>query len=567
MMRMDNKGRSASPHRITYKTDFHAIKCSFDAGNSLHPGTKAASVHPANPPDLLMSHTSTSSSSGRVHRGPKIRENIFLQMDSQLLKPDSCPVNSSGSSPLHSPHNPSPQKQTSPLLEAFANTSFRESSLQDRPSRSEDIDRAALAQKFSVTRMLFENKVTDSEGVGGQTCRRLTVSASKVMGGGKSEEREDGGVASQAGSEGSRHTEEHSFHRHTSMSTVEISLPHQPNGPKALNTSPSCPDKYGHTLESQEAKQETEATSPGLSLTPEWTVRAELVDVKNGSSESDENEEEAMLPVVENVPKVESEEYQNKAERVYEQDLVDDVFEEPIVATESYGVEVGLTVGTEDGGSVEESRKDSSASVPCDEEEAGDDKFWQVNKLWEGQTQEVACAARVEETDAGVEESSERHASGIMQAGSETDGVASRKDARRGYLDTCKSETEGEAEEEQASEDVKHKDLPEGGDGKDNVSRGPDEAEVTSGTENGAFLSEQESWSRLLHSTPPARHLENGSLPGDEPSLEYEEIPGVAAASDQETEDAARRKVAFSSAPIKVCRTFLGSLIQSLYQV
>lgn len=565
MMRMDNKGRSASPHRITYKTDFQAIKCSFDTGLSLHPGTKTATVHPANTPDAPMSHTSTGSNSGRVHRGPKIRENIFLQMDSQLLKPDSCPVQSSGSTPLHSPHNPSPQKQTSPLLDTFANTSSRESSLQDRPSRSEDIDRAALAQKFSVTRMLFENKVTDGEGVGGQTCKRVTSSASRGMADEKAEGKEGRGVVSQMGSEGSRHTQEHSFHKHKSMSTIDISLPCQSNGPNVLNTSTSCPEKCDHSLESEEAKRGTESTSPGVSLTPEKTVRAELVDVKNESSESDENEEETMLPGVRNMLKDESQEYRNKAEREYEQDLVDDVFEQPSLETTSYIVELGLDVGTEDSGSVEESRKDSSASVPCDEEETGEDKFWQENKIWEGQRQEIACAERLEETDKRVEESPEREESGIMQAEGETDDVASTTHVCRGHLDTPKSETDEEPEEEQANEKINHKELPEGGDGKDNVCRGPNGSEV--GTENRAFLSEHESWSRPMHSTPPRQHLGNGSHFGRGLSLEYEEIPGLPQVSDQETEDAAKRKVVFSSAPIKVCKTFLGFLFQCIYQV
>lgn len=556
MMRMDNKGRSASPHRITYKTDFNAIKCSFDTGTSLHPGPKAASVHQANPHDALMSHTSTSSGSGRVHRGPKIRENIFLQMDSQLLKPDSCPVQSPGSTTLHSPLSSSPQKPTSLLLDAFANTSPRESSLQDRPSRSEDIDRTALAQKFSVTRMLFENKVTDSEGVGSQMCKRVVGSASRGMADGKAEDKEDGGVACQTGREGSRHTKEHCFRKHTSMSTIDISLPQQSNGPKALNTSPSCLDKYVHTFEYQEVKTGTESASPRISLTPDKTVRAELVDVKNESSESDENEEDMMLPVVQNMLKDDSQEYLSKAGQVFEQDLVDDVFEDPSLEATSTIVQIGLAVGTDDNGSVTESRKDSSTTVPYDEEEAGEDKLWQVNKLWEGQRQESACAARLEEADKRVEESCEWQDSGTMQAESRTDDVANRIEACRKRLDTSKSETDGEPEDEE----VKHKELPEGGDGKDNVCRGSDGSEF--GTVNGAFRSEQESWSCPKHSTPPRQHLQNGSHFGRGMSLEYDEIPGVPEASDTVTEDAAKRKVVFSSAPIKVCKNICEVLFQ-----
>lgn len=527
-MRMDNKGRSASPHRITYKTDFHAIKCSFDTGASLHPGTKGASVHQANPPDAPMSHSSNSSGSGRVHRGPKLRENIFLQMDSQLLKPDSCLVQSTGSTPLHSPQNLSPQKPTSPLLDAFSISSSRESSQQDRPSRSEDIDRAALAQKFSVTRMLFESKGTDADGVGGQVCKKVVGSASRGMADGKAEEKEDAGVASQAGSEEGRQTKDHSFHQHTSMSPRDV-----------LNTSPSCTDKTG----SQDGKTVTESVSPSISLTPEKTVRAELVDVKNESSESDENEEDM------------TQEYLNKTEQDFEQDLVDDVFEDPSLEAISSIAQIDLAAGTEDNALVEESRKDSSTTVPYDEEETGEDKFWQVNKLWEGQRQEVACDASLEEADKRVEEGSECQESNIMQADNKTEELANRIDACRRHLNTSKSD--GEPEEEE----VKHKELPEGGDSKDNVCRGLDGSEF--GSVNRPFGSEQESWSRPMHSTPPRQHLQNGSHFGCGLSLEYDEIPGVPEASDQETEteDAAKRKVVFSSAPIKVCKTFVVFLL------
>lgn len=552
MMLMDNKGRSASPHRITYKTDFQAIKCSFDTRMSRHSGTEAASVNPAKPPDALMSHTSTT---GRVQRGPRIRENIFLQMDSQLLKPDSCPLQSSGSTPLNSPHNLSPQKQTSPLLDAFANTSCRESSLQDRPSRSEDIDRAVLAQKFSVTRMLFENKVTDGVGVGGPMCKKVVGSASRGLADGKDEDKDDGGVASQTGSEGSRR----SFQKHTSVSTIDISLLQQSNLSKALNTSSS--DKHVHSLESQDVKTGTECASPGIILTPERTVRAELVDVKNESSESDETEEDMMPPVVQNMPKGESDEYLNKAEEEFEQDLVDDVFEDPSLEPSPSVAKIELTVGTEGSGSVKEGRQDSSASVLYDEEETGGDKFWQVNKLWEGQRQEIACTERLEEAGKRVEESSERQESRIMQVEGETDDVANTIDACRRHLDTSKRESHREPEDGE----VKHKELPEGGDGKDNGCRGPDGFEF--GTVFRAFGSEQESWSCLMHSTPPRQHLQNGSQFGHDLPLEYHEIPGVPEASDQEAEDAAKRKVVFSSAPIKVRYTFVIFLFQYVYQV
>lgn len=550
MMLMDNKGRSASPHRITYKTDFQAIKCSFDSGMSLHPGTKA--VNPANPPDAPMSHTSTTCTTGRIQRGPKIRENIFLQMDNQLLKPESCSLHGSGSTPSQSPHNLSPQKPTSPLPDAFANTSARESSLQDRPSRSEDIDRAVLAQKFSVTRMLFENKVTDGVGVGGQMCKKVVSSASRGMADGKAGDKEDG-VANQTS--GRKRDAKASCQKHTSVSTLDVSPPQQPNGPKAENKAPSCADTHVESSESQDVKTGTEGASPAITLTPEKTVRAELVRVKNESSESDENEEDMMPPVVENIIGDESQEYLCKAEQDFEQDLVDDVFEDPSLEATTSVAKIESAVETEGSESVEESRKDSTASALYDEEETGEDKFWQVNKLWEEQRQEIACTKAVQEADESVEESSEIQESQIMQAEGETDDASNVIDPCRRHLDTSKTETDEETEDGE----VKHKEFPEGGDGKDNVGIGPNGLEL--GTQLRAFGSEQESWSRPMHSTQPMQPLQNGSQFGHDSSLEYHEIPGVPEASDQETEDTAKRKVVFSTAPIKVCTTFVRFLL------
>uniref|UniRef100_A0A672IQC8 PDZ domain-containing protein n=1 Tax=Salarias fasciatus TaxID=181472 RepID=A0A672IQC8_SALFA len=134
MMRSDSKGRSASPHRITYKSDFHAIKCSFDLPSSMS--------------DPMMSHTSSIStvgSRGRIinTRGNKIRDNIFLQMDSQHSKQDLC----CGSTAFVSSQIPTFQLQPSPLAVSRHST-------------------ISSLSKFSVTRKLFETKMT---GVGGGT--------------------------------------------------------------------------------------------------------------------------------------------------------------------------------------------------------------------------------------------------------------------------------------------------------------------------------------------------------------------------------------------------------------
>lgn len=606
-MRTDNKGRSSSPHRITYKTDFHAIKCSFDAGISLHPGTKAASVHPANLSDPLMPHTSTSSSvgsRGRVYstRGTKIRENIFLQMDSQLLKPDGHLVQSTSSSPAQSPHDPSSQKQNSPFSGsrrslpnssttpgAFASTSTRESSLQDRLSRSDEIaniDRAALAQKFSVTRRLFETRLTEGEGIGGQMCKGAAGRESKGIADEKAGEKEGIGLVTKAEREAEsagegRHAQEDSFNKHISVFSQKLYVQAPVarsstfgvlDGPKSPNTSPSDPDKNRHSTGSQEAKGGTESSSRGLSLNSEKTVRAELVDVKNESSESDETEEEMMPQEAQKWLKGDGQENASKdawglgTEPSWVQELVDDVFEEPRLERTSSRIETGAAVRTGDGGTVvlsQEQQRESSASIACDEdtkdeEEPGEDKYWQMNELWEWRSMQTAQADELDLTDARGEESAERQERGMMQE------KGPDRDVESYSPETDEAGKERESEEdfqdEHTNEEATRKELGEGSDGKENACRGQEGSEVISGTENEAIQYERESQSHPKHSTPPRQDLENDSHIGNELSLLYEEIPGVPEVSDQEDEDAAeatKRKVMFSTAPIKVRKTFL----------
>ncbi|XP_041752801.1 neurabin-1-like [Coregonus clupeaformis] len=155
MMRTNNKGRSASPHRNAYKSDFHTIKYSLDTATKPRPTSLSLSI--PSPGPMAVPHTRTSSASGPGEcsrgrtlspRGTKIRDNIFLQMDSQqhLLHPLSQTL-------------PKCALSYSSVRSSVASMSSVESSMLDKPSKTEEIaeiDRAALAQKFSVTRKLFE---------------------------------------------------------------------------------------------------------------------------------------------------------------------------------------------------------------------------------------------------------------------------------------------------------------------------------------------------------------------------------------------------------------------------
>ncbi|KAG9477327.1 hypothetical protein GDO78_002625 [Eleutherodactylus coqui] len=144
--------RSASPHRNAYKSDFHAIKCSFDG------------VKPEISPKPTSLKLNANGAQGDLNRGRasygnrvhKIK-NMFMQMsssppetvESKLIKPEvspSPPTNTSSVSVQKnnalniSPELPSSDKAVKTVEEV-------------------DLDKAALAEKFSETRKLFERNL------------------------------------------------------------------------------------------------------------------------------------------------------------------------------------------------------------------------------------------------------------------------------------------------------------------------------------------------------------------------------------------------------------------------
>ncbi|XP_030914308.1 neurabin-1-like isoform X2 [Geospiza fortis] len=185
MMKTEGKGertlRSASPHRNAYKSDFHAIKCSFDGVNNPDNASNKTGLH---------QKLSTSSNGGgsdphsrgraatygnRVH---KIK-NMFLQMGS------SCESNPPAETKLisrataaeygSSPGSPSfliVQKNnllnTSTSPSGSSVDSLSVSSAADKVIRSNDeadLDKVALAEKFSETRKLFERNIKQRSSV------------------------------------------------------------------------------------------------------------------------------------------------------------------------------------------------------------------------------------------------------------------------------------------------------------------------------------------------------------------------------------------------------------------
>ncbi|KAL1268336.1 hypothetical protein QQF64_033699, partial [Cirrhinus molitorella] len=156
MIKAESKGertlRSASPHRNAYKSDFHAIKCSFDGTKS---DSEAKSY--ANGASDPREDTRGRPFGNRVN---KIK-NIFLQMDGQQA-PESQevkPANKTDESPV-SPVSKFPGSTHKTCLSSANN---QETQSADRTPKGEEveIDKVALAEKFSVTRKLFERGIKE----------------------------------------------------------------------------------------------------------------------------------------------------------------------------------------------------------------------------------------------------------------------------------------------------------------------------------------------------------------------------------------------------------------------
>ncbi|XP_030016727.1 neurabin-1-like isoform X2 [Sphaeramia orbicularis] len=611
MMRTDSKGRSASPHRITYKSDFHAIKCSFDTGTTLKQGTKAtasqhSAVHttrlPSSLSDPMMSQNSSNTGSrGRVNstRGTKIRENIFLQMDSQQLKPDG-PVLNCGSVPL-SPQKPNLHLQTSPfcgskravissscVLSTVVSISTPESFLQDKPSRSEDItdiDRAALAQKFSVTRKLFETKLMEGGGGATQSPKVITVRGSKGM----LEEEDDSEGASRNGKNAEMDDLDKDKFINQPIINTSLRKPPAPatvtgppkspvpDGPAGASIkSLSCRDKHGQTTASQgnEATQTEKDGVEKVSLDPclhrEEPVRAELVDVKNESSESDENEEEREKK---RSPKEELGIYMDKifGEDVF--NLVDDVF----VELEMQKCEVFFDPDKQKGRNdvALEEHQELSAGLTCkrettDDKDRGRDKYQQVNERREGEREEQSGESikPAEKSTVEVKKKSDEAVrkikTSVMQA-EVTERETDEGKRRGGSTECIQNEKERSGCEEKLQEEAKPEECRRSSDGKgeakqkDDLGGDEEDSAVICGIENKAFVYDQEYQSHPEHPNPPSHDGQSPEDKTEEPSAEYEEIPGVPEFTDQDGDDAAepgKRKVTFSPAPIRVYSTY-----------
>ncbi|XP_054826777.1 neurabin-1-like isoform X2 [Eublepharis macularius] len=179
MMKTEGKGertlRSASPHRNTYKADFHAIKCSFDSVNTDNTSNKSG------PQQKLPSSSNGGGNEPHVrgravtygNRVHKIK-NMFMQMGG--ASPSPC-ENSLPSEPKTGTKtastDPVPPSPNSPSFLCIQKNNFFNiasitcsspdslltGALTEKIIRNNDegsLDKVALAEKFSETRKLFE---------------------------------------------------------------------------------------------------------------------------------------------------------------------------------------------------------------------------------------------------------------------------------------------------------------------------------------------------------------------------------------------------------------------------
>ncbi|NXX41929.1 NEB1 protein, partial [Tricholaema leucomelas] len=190
MMKTEGKGertlRSASPHRNAYKSDFHAIKCSFDGVNNPENASNKPGLHQK----LGISSNGGGSdphSRGRAatygNRVHKIK-NMFLQMGGSSSTPP-CESSPPAETKLinratSAEYGPSPGSPSFLIVQKnnFLNTSTSpcgspvdSSSVPSatdkviRTSDEADLDKVALAEKFSETRKLFERNIKQRSSV------------------------------------------------------------------------------------------------------------------------------------------------------------------------------------------------------------------------------------------------------------------------------------------------------------------------------------------------------------------------------------------------------------------
>uniref|UniRef100_A0A3Q3VN19 Neurabin-1 n=1 Tax=Mola mola TaxID=94237 RepID=A0A3Q3VN19_MOLML len=311
MIKAESKGgertlRSASPHRNAYKSDFHTIKCTFDG-----PKSEVSTKSYANGSGDTREDTRGRPFGTRVN---KIK-NIFLQMDGQQQECQESKATLKSDVPQVSPTKGQFPVNTHRVN--FNSSTSPESHNLDKTPKGEDveIDKVALAEKFSVTRKLFERGIKEQPVAEKQSPNRVVtrLSIGSASDEGKSTRRVSGSSETTIKSEQNLTTAECRPDEKAERDKRHISRVSLNAGPisKRLGTciinkpSPLESISHGYKLSASsddgfsrtsDGGNEGKDKPPSQRSPPDskglGTVRAELVVVKNESSESEENEDD-----------------------------------------------------------------------------------------------------------------------------------------------------------------------------------------------------------------------------------------------------------------------------------
>ncbi|NXE53933.1 NEB1 protein, partial [Casuarius casuarius] len=545
MMKTEGKGertlRSASPHRNAYKSDFHAIKCSFDGVNNPENTSNKTG---------FQQKLSTSSNGGgndphsrgraatygnRVH---KIK-NMFLQMGGSSSTP-SCESSPPAETKLISrappaDYGPSPGSPSFLIVQKnnLLNTSTSPSSspvdslsvpsTADKIIRSNDeadLDKVALAEKFSETRKLFERNIKQRSSVD-------RYSPSKCE---RSDDKKRRGSASP---DCSSVVDHFSFNTEVSLPVAlekvenqgseELKQPHPNSGPKSsfLNAGPISRRLEGFLGDSD--TEESKEVSKNDSTSSQDHVRSHCsLDSSAAVERSSEKTISAKVPVI--------------------------IRDEPSKALEKDKREQPL---------LERSAQDMS-SVP------GQEAKWRSDRiLYRVSPIEGTCAELVMQDET----------SGHEKEGLEKDRVVQEdQPLKHQAQEGRRSDYSLEAAEELAEcNETNREEIRDGMPAKDSpVTQVQDVQEQEGDTEEeeeeqvaekqrenfSAFGIENEAFDDDRNTEPESQGREGKEiLEGEEEYIydsEYEEFPGLSEEEDPEPD----RKVKFSTAPIKVFSTY-----------
>ncbi|NXG27935.1 NEB1 protein, partial [Dromaius novaehollandiae] len=545
MMKTEGKGertlRSASPHRNAYKSDFHAIKCSFDGVNNPENTSNKTG---------FQQKLSTSSNGGgndphsrgraatygnRVH---KIK-NMFLQMGGSSSTP-SCESSPPAETKLISrappiDYGPSPGSPSFLIVQKnnLLNTGTSPSSspvdslsvpsTADKIIRSNDeadLDKVALAEKFSETRKLFERNIKQRSSVD-------RYSPSKCE---RSDDKKRRGSASP---DCSSVVDHFSFNTEVSLPVAlekaenqgseELKQPHPNSGPKSsfLNAGPISRRLEGFLGDSD--TEESKEVSKNDSTSSQDHVRSHCsLDSSAAVERSSEKAVSAKVPVI--------------------------IRDEPSKALEKDQREQPL---------LERSVQDMS-SVP------GQEAKWRSDRiLYQVSPTEGTCAELVMQDETSGHEKEGLEKDRVVQEDQPLKHQAQEQRRSDYSLEAAEELAEcSETNREEIRDGMPAKDGPvtqvQGVQEQEGDTEEEEEEQVAEKQRENfsAFGIENEAFDDDRNTEPESQGREGKEiLEGEEEYMydsEYEEFPGLSEEEDPEPD----RKVKFSTAPIKVFSTY-----------